>query len=604
LPVPVYSPRVLLPQQVGDYELIDRLGAGGFGTVYRARIRGELGFSQEVAVKLVADEQVEDRPGVLTALADEAHFLSRIAHPHIVSVRRFSRVQHEFLGGVHVLEMELVRGMPLGSLLRRVRRAGLLLPVESTLSLLVEGADALRYAHGLRDGEGRPAGLVHRDLKPDNLLVSDDGRLKVLDFGIAWAADRMATNTETGVAKGTLLYMSPEQARGRKVDGRSDLFSLGAIAFELLTGEMYVPLPEGGRDVPQLIWAMSRTDWADRRERAAAALRAPKPAGHGLIAEPAEQLLAILDGLLPVDPDDRFPDAQRLLTKVERLATRWNLPLGRRYLRTACTVPTGAAPELASGDDVELETDSQQHDLDVWTRTLVASDAGPFPPTGVPARPLPLDATRPAPPSPRRSPIAAWIAAAVLFVALGAWLLRPDPPPEGADATPVAEADASPAIPEPSPSEEAPTDEVPEPSPSADARAAESDPAIAAAVETIEAEPPEPTPPPEPAEVWPTLAADPAPTLFPGTPTTLSVRVRGGTVRCTPELYLSPKGARRYRRHALKQDGDQWAARVDVPYGEEFQEGAEYFFQCCRDGSCRAAAGSRDAPLVAAAADL
>ncbi len=597
-----------LPQQVGDYELTDHLGSGGFGAVYRARIRGELGFSQEVAVKLVADAQVDDRPGVLTALADEAHFLSRIAHPHIVAVRRFTRVEHEFLGGVHVLEMELVRGLPLGRLLERVRDARLLLPAESTLSLLLEAADALRYAHELKDDEGRPAGLVHRDLKPDNLLVSDDGRLKVLDFGIAWAEDRMATNTETGVAKGTLLYMSPEQARGKRVDARSDLFSLGAIAFELLTGEMYVPLPPSGeRDVPQLIWAMSKTRWEDRSDRLRQALRAPRPAGHGLDADAAELLVDVLGGLLPEDPDARFPHASRLLQRLERLATGWNLPLGRRYLRTACTVTGGGEPELRSGDDVELETATDEQAFDAWTQTLVAGDASPFPPTGVPSPARDVGPTLAGPRPPTRRSRTPWVVA----VALGAALLfalwpRPEPasevPAGGAD-EPVVEATNEPPA---DATIEAPAST--EPTPEARVVASSSDAAGAPSPAEVGSES-SPSSGPDPAarapETWPTLRPGSPPTLFPGTPLRLVVTVEGGTVACRPELYISPRGASRYGRHLLEPDGDgRWTGRVQVPYGEEFQGGAEYFFTCCLDGRCEASAGSRAHPLVAEAADL
>jgi len=282
---------VRLPQRVGDYTLLEQLGAGSFGTVYRAQIEGDLGFSQQVAVKLVDASHARHSPRLITSLADEAQFLARVTHPNIVAVRRFVRVDHPFLGEAHLMEMELVRGATVTQLFRQISEGAARIPVDAVLSMLLEAVDALVYAHGLKAPDGRATGLVHRDLKPDNLIISVDGRLKMLDFGIAWAEDRMATTTATGVAKGTPLYMSPEQARGQPADPRTDLYSLGIIAFEAIAGERYIAIPGGRVELPVVVMAVATQRWEDRQPVLQRALCAPAPLGRGMDARQAHPSL-------------------------------------------------------------------------------------------------------------------------------------------------------------------------------------------------------------------------------------------------------------------------------------------------------------------------
>jgi serine/threonine protein kinase len=595
---------VRLPQIIGDYTLIDRLGAGSFGTVYRARVEGDLGFSQEVAVKLVDAGLARDRTEVITSLADEAQFLARLAHPNIVHVRRFVRVDHEFLGEVHLMEMELVRGVPLSRLLMHMSLQSTPLPIDAVLSLLLEAVDALVYAHDLKDPSGRPAGLVHRDLKPDNLLVGHDGRLKVLDFGIAWAEERSAVTTATGLTKGTPLYMSPEQARGEPADPRGDLYALGAIAFECLVGSRYVALPSDGRvDLPAIVMAVATTTFAQRRPVLEEALTGPAPKGRGLDPHQAQPLVELLGRLLAADKDDRAPSASVVAHQLDELASAWKPHLGRRYLRAAVDDLLPAPPDpnaatVESGEAVPDEVDGARF------RQVVGEGA---------AQP-----TRMAPP--RAEPktnrtllyVLSAIGAVLLTVGLTAIALRSGSPVGASAASPEATPDAEPpraaatpdpiaAEPDPTPAPVATSPAKPDPTPAPVATSpAKPDPTPAP-----RAAKPDPTPAPR---AWPDLRHDhPGAYLFPGKLTLKATRAGDG-VACTPEVMVRPRTdpASTYQRVAMRADGgDAWSATMDMPYGERWSVGAEYWFKCCdAGGRCGAQLGSAGAPYRVSPAPL
>ena len=205
---------------VGDhYELEQELGRGGMSVVYRARDRR---LGRPVAIKVLPPQLALD-PAVRTRFAREAHTSAQLAHPHIVPIHDVG--EHE---GIAWLVMALVSGGSLAGLLAREPR----LSVEEVRRLVREIADALDYAH--------QRGVIHRDIKPDNILLDgDSGRAVVTDFGIARAMEAGTRLTATGAAVGTPTYMSPEQAVGeRQLDGRSDIYSLGVLAYQMLTGRV------------------------------------------------------------------------------------------------------------------------------------------------------------------------------------------------------------------------------------------------------------------------------------------------------------------------------------------------------------------------------
>lgn len=231
------------PFYLGPYRVVAELGAGGFATVYRALVEGELGFARDVALKVLHGHVVANNPSVVMMLADEARLLARMQHPNIVYVQWFGQLDHPSDGRVFAMMMEYVEGRTLRSMIDEQRQTSGTLPLPVVLDLHADVARALAFAHNLADTGGQPLKLVHRDLKPDNVMISAQGTIKLLDFGIAKAADRLAEKTRTDMVRGTVHYMSPEQVTGQDVDFRSDLFSFGAMLFECLTGKRLIAQP-------------------------------------------------------------------------------------------------------------------------------------------------------------------------------------------------------------------------------------------------------------------------------------------------------------------------------------------------------------------------
>ncbi len=219
-----------LPEQFGKYVLLERLGAGGMAEVFRAVLRAEGGFEKQVALKRVL-APFEDQEDFVTLFIDEARIVAALSHTNLCQVFDFGDVN-----GSHYLAMELVEGLDLGHLVEACEKAGQPFPHASAAFVIAEAARGLDYAHQRKDAEGEALGIVHRDVSPQNLLISSTGEVKVTDFGIAKAAGKRH-RTATGVVMGKLRYMSPEQVVGAlALDPRSDIFSLGVILFELLVG--------------------------------------------------------------------------------------------------------------------------------------------------------------------------------------------------------------------------------------------------------------------------------------------------------------------------------------------------------------------------------
>lgn len=218
--------------QLGDaYTLLREIASGGMGRVYLARETGADGFSRNVALKRIHDH-LSNRRAFVTMFLDEARIASRIQHPNVCAVFDFGRVD-----GAYYIAMEYLRGVALSEVLRALgTRAPEDRPERLWLGahLLVQACEGLHAAHELRDDEGALLNVVHRDVSPHNLFVGFDGSLRVLDFGVARAADRLSEST-TGRVKGKFAYMAPEQALGKHVSRRADLFSLGVVLWELLT---------------------------------------------------------------------------------------------------------------------------------------------------------------------------------------------------------------------------------------------------------------------------------------------------------------------------------------------------------------------------------
>ncbi len=217
-------------QMLGKYHLIAEIARGGMGVVYLALVQGPGGFSKLVVVKELKTDLVED-PTFLTMFLDEARLAARLNHPNIVQT---NEVGNE--GDRHFMAMDYLDGRTYERVRRRAKNAhagSLTLPMQ--VHVVCNVLAALEYAHNLADFDGSPLEVVHRDVSPNNVFITFDGHVKVLDFGIAKAADH-EHETVAGAVKGKLTYMAPEQARGQKVDRRADVYSVGVILWEAVAG--------------------------------------------------------------------------------------------------------------------------------------------------------------------------------------------------------------------------------------------------------------------------------------------------------------------------------------------------------------------------------
>jgi serine/threonine protein kinase len=220
-----------MERKFGPYSLIQQIAVGGMAEVHLARTEGIAGFEKYVAIKMIHPNFSEDQQFV-QMLIDEAKITVQLSHVNIAQTFDLGRV-----GKTYYITMEFVEGCDLYKLLRTGAELDVDVPIDVASFIVKEAATGLDYAHRKRDAMGQPLKIVHRDVSPQNLLISSVGEVKVIDFGIAKATMR-AQETQAGVIKGKYYYMSPEQAWGEHVDSRTDVFSVGIILYELLTGQM------------------------------------------------------------------------------------------------------------------------------------------------------------------------------------------------------------------------------------------------------------------------------------------------------------------------------------------------------------------------------
>lgn len=227
-PAATGAPEVL--EEYGNYFLLEKIAIGGMAELFKAQQRGVQGFQKIVAIKRILPH-FSDNEDFVTMFIDEAKLAAQLTHPNIAQIFDLGKA-----GNSYYIAMEYVNGRDLRTLLRKVRECGHPVPEQVAAFVVMKVAAALDYAHRKRGFDDRELKLVHRDISPQNVILSTEGAVKLVDFGIAKAASK-ASHTVAGALKGKLLYMSPEQATGQVLDNRSDLYSLGLVLFELLTGE-------------------------------------------------------------------------------------------------------------------------------------------------------------------------------------------------------------------------------------------------------------------------------------------------------------------------------------------------------------------------------
>src|SRR5512136_2747231 len=282
----------LTGKTLAHYEINAPLGRGGMGEVYQAKDR-KLG--RDVAIKVLPEEFAKDADRV-ARFQREAKVLASLNHPNIAAIHGL-----EEYGGTNFLVLELVEGQTLAD---RIKAGPI--PVEESLKLALQIAEALEAAH--------EKGVIHRDLKPANIKVTPDGRGKVLDFGLAkaYAGDREEANlsnsptlsdaaTQHGVILGTAAYMSPEQARGKAVDKRADIWAFGVVLYEMLTGRAAF----SGRDVTDILAAVIRAE----------------PEWKKLPANLHWRLREVLERCLKKDAKDRYRDIYDVKVDIQRVLT-------------------------------------------------------------------------------------------------------------------------------------------------------------------------------------------------------------------------------------------------------------------------------------------
>jgi len=224
--------------QFGKYYLLERINVGGMAEVFKAKTVGVEGFEKLVAIKRILPSVAEDED-FIRMFIDEAKITSSLCHANLAQTFDLGRIDEAYY-----IAMEYVPGRDLRAVLERLKRRGERAPLPVAAYVLARVCEGLDYAHRKQDAAGRDLRIVHRDVSPQNVIVSFEGEVKLIDFGIAKAANKV-TRTQAGILKGKFGYMSPEQVRGLPLDLRSDVFAAGAVLYELCTGER---LFTGGSD--------------------------------------------------------------------------------------------------------------------------------------------------------------------------------------------------------------------------------------------------------------------------------------------------------------------------------------------------------------------
>jgi serine/threonine protein kinase len=278
------------PEPFGKYQLIRRLAAGGMAEIYLAEHHGEAGFVRPVVIKRVLPTLTQN-PEFTSMFLDEARLLARLSHPNVVHVYDFGRIEDTYF-----LALEYVRGGNLRELFSRLKGAPL--PIAHALFIAGQALAGLDHAHRARAPDGTPLRLVHRDISPSNLLLSVDGAVKLADFGIA-RSTLQQVHTAAFVIKGKLSYMSPEQVSGRPLDARSDLFSMGTLLWEMVTGRRLFARDNPG-DVQLAICVE------------------PIPNAREYRGDVPSPVLDVLGRALQRERDQRFPSAAAMQTAIDQ----------------------------------------------------------------------------------------------------------------------------------------------------------------------------------------------------------------------------------------------------------------------------------------------
>lgn len=334
---------------VGPYELLRRIGVGAMATVYLARLHGASGFTRIYALK-VMHRHLSREPELVTMLMDEARLAARLAHPNVVGIVALGEAE-----GLFYIALDYVDGIALDRLLARKPTFR---PPRMIVPIAIDVLNGLQTAHELSDGEGHSLQLVHRDVTPGNVIVGVDGTALITDFGTAKARAR-ATKTMPGVIKGKVGYVAPEVAFGREIDARADVFSMGVLLWNALTGETLYDTNDIAKNIQEL---MSK--------------EVPPPSSVGLAPDPLFDMPIL--AALAREPHYRHPSARDMAESLaDALALHGGEPPRREigeWVDTAFARLLQKRRELADPDIEVRPVEPRNDDATVPFRSVPAED--------------------------------------------------------------------------------------------------------------------------------------------------------------------------------------------------------------------------------------
>jgi serine/threonine protein kinase len=392
------------PIQFGKYTLFERIGRGGMADVYKGRVSGPQGFERTFVVKRILPHLSED-PTFIKMFVEEAKLSARLAHPNIVQIFELGAVEGEYF-----ISMEYIRGRDLSETMRAIWKT--MGPPRPELVAYIgrEACRALSYAHSLADERGRALGMIHRDVSPSNIMMSYEGAVKLLDFGIAKALGEAPETTKSGTMKGKYAYMAPEQTEGDDVDHRIDIFSCGIVLHEVLTGRR---LFKGQNDVLTI----------ERVRRC----EVPPPSQQNPMVPP--ELDAIVLKALARNRDDRWATAADMADALDDVvhAARFQPGHLAQLLHDLFPVDGGApSPRLSVNASSQVTSSSiRAGSRSATIPPVTRTGTGPGTGTGSVRRSLPASESTDAPPDLSLKPRAKWkgATAAALVVAVGGFFV-------------------------------------------------------------------------------------------------------------------------------------------------------------------------------------
>jgi serine/threonine-protein kinase len=328
-----------LAQPVGNascrYDLLARLAQGGMAEIFLARAHALAGFERYVVLKRIRPEHGDDARWINMFL-DEARLAAQLQHPNVAQVFDLGQI-----GGDYFYTMEFVHGADVLDILTRCGELGCRVPLNVALAIIAGAAEGLAHAHARCGANGKPLGIVHRDVSPSNLMVSHEGAVKVVDFGVAKARQNRE-HTQAGTIMGKVAYLSPEQCKTGEVDHRSDIFSLGTVLYEILTHQRLFK-----RD----------TDY----ETLAAVVRYTPTRPSFLVPGLSRDIDHLVMRALAKDPAQRFQSATQMVEAIERIAEAQGLSMTPTALRRFMSELWGERPEPWRGgqvvDDKSMKTE-------------------------------------------------------------------------------------------------------------------------------------------------------------------------------------------------------------------------------------------------------